>query len=138
MATTWKDPVRVATTRDLGSPPGIPGDREIDGVTLATGGHVLVKDQNAPTESGIYVVQAGPPLALARPLGRQLTRALLQKHRVLQPPTPLEAIVQAEGLQVTLRSWGKQSRLDALLFRSHGLIAVNRDNDDLLITKRIY
>jgi Zn-dependent peptidase ImmA (M78 family) len=34
-------------------------------------------------------------------------------------------------LQVTLRSWGKQSRLDALLFRSHGLIAVNRDKPSL-------
>lgn len=62
---------------------------------------------------------------------RQLARALLQKHKVLQPPTPLETIVKAEGLQVTLRSWGKQSRLDALLFRSHGLIAVNCDKPPL-------
>jgi Zn-dependent peptidase ImmA (M78 family) len=62
---------------------------------------------------------------------RQLARALLQKHKVLQPPTPLQTIVKAEGLQVTLRSWGKQSRLDALLFRSHGLIAVNCDKPPL-------
>ncbi len=62
---------------------------------------------------------------------RQLARALLQKHKVSQPPTPLETIVKAEGLQVTLRSWGRQSRLDALLFRSHGLIAVNCDKPSL-------
>jgi Zn-dependent peptidase ImmA (M78 family) len=58
---------------------------------------------------------------------RELARALLKKHKVVQPPTPLEAIVKAEGLEVVLRSWGNQSRVDALLFRSHRLIAVNRD-----------
>jgi Zn-dependent peptidase ImmA (M78 family) len=58
---------------------------------------------------------------------RQLARAILRKHKVVQPPTPVEAIVRSEGLKVSLRSWGRQSRLDALLFRSHRLIAVNSD-----------
>lgn len=71
MATTWKDPVKVATTKDLGSPPSIPGDGKIDGVALAAGDRVLVKDQARPqeNENGIYEVQPGPPLALARPVG---------------------------------------------------------------------
>ncbi len=62
---------------------------------------------------------------------RELARTLLRKHMVGQPPTPLDAIVQAEGLEVVLRSWGNQSRVDALLFRSHRLIAVNRDKPPL-------
>jgi hypothetical protein len=33
MATTWKAPVKVATTENLGSPPKMPIDGKIDGVT---------------------------------------------------------------------------------------------------------
>ena len=71
MATTWRVPVKVATTEDLGSPPAIPGDG-IDGITLAAGDRVLVKDQANRTENGIYVVQAGPPLAFARPVAEDI------------------------------------------------------------------
>lgn len=72
MATTWKDPVKVATTADLGSPPKIPGNRRIDGVRLVAGDRVLVKDQSNPKENGIYEVKVNPPnptLILARPMG---------------------------------------------------------------------
>jgi Zn-dependent peptidase ImmA (M78 family) len=58
---------------------------------------------------------------------REMARAILRKCKVVAPPTPVEAIVRAEGLDISLRAWGKDSRLDALLFRSHRLIAVNRD-----------
>jgi hypothetical protein len=74
MATTWKDPVKVATTENLGSPPKIPLDGKIDGVTLAAGDRVLVKDQDNlhRSENGIYEVQSNPnpgspALLLARP-----------------------------------------------------------------------
>lgn len=48
----WKNPVRVATTAniDLASAPAA-----IDGVTLANGDRVLVKNQTAGAENGIYV-----------------------------------------------------------------------------------
>jgi CheY-like chemotaxis protein len=59
MATTWKNPVKVATTQDLGSPPSIPGDGKIDSVALAAGNRVLVKDQDDRSENGIYEVQLG-------------------------------------------------------------------------------
>jgi Right handed beta helix region len=72
MATTWKNPVKVATTEKLGSPPKIPGDGKIDGVTLAAGDRVLIKDQGDPKENGIYEVQAGSPLTLARPVGETI------------------------------------------------------------------
>jgi hypothetical protein len=49
---TWKNPVRVASTSNLGldSAPAA-----IDGVNLVTGDLVLLKNQTAPSENGIYV-----------------------------------------------------------------------------------
>ncbi len=62
---------------------------------------------------------------------RELARALLMKHGVSKPPTPVEAIMRAEGLDLIVRSWGADSPLDALLLRSRRLIAVNRDKPRL-------
>ena len=62
---------------------------------------------------------------------RELARALLMKHGVSKPPTPMEAIVKAEGLDLVERSWGANSPLDALLLRSRRLIAVNADKPRL-------
>lgn len=50
-----KDPVRVATTADI----TLSGTQTIDGVALSAGNRVLVKDQAAPEDNGIYVVAAG-------------------------------------------------------------------------------
>jgi Zn-dependent peptidase ImmA (M78 family) len=62
---------------------------------------------------------------------RELARALLMKHGVSKPPTPVEAIARAEGLDLVERSWGADSSLDALLLRSRSLIAVNGDKPRL-------
>lgn len=56
----WKDNVRVATTANinLSSAPAT-----IDGVTLVSGDRVLVKDQTAAAENGIYIFNgAGQPM----------------------------------------------------------------------------
>ena len=53
---SWKDPVRVATT---GANIVLSGTQTIDGVALAAGDRVLVKDQTAPSENGIYDVASG-------------------------------------------------------------------------------
>jgi phage-related tail fiber protein len=60
---SWKDDVRVATTANisLSTPPSV-----IDGVTLAVGDRILVKDQTAQAENGIYVYNG---------TGNALTRA---------------------------------------------------------------
>lgn len=50
-----KQSVRVATTAAI----ALSGLRTIDGVVLATGDRVLVKDQAAGKDNGIYVVAAG-------------------------------------------------------------------------------
>ncbi|APC68784.1 phage tail protein [Ralstonia solanacearum] len=51
-----KPSVRVATTANLAAFSGL---LTIDGVTLAAGDRVLVKDQNAGKDNGIYVAAAG-------------------------------------------------------------------------------
>ncbi|MGA3706572.1 phage tail protein [Ralstonia nicotianae] len=51
-----KSSVRIATTANLAALSGL---LTIDGVTLAAGDRVLVKDQNAGKDNGIYVAAAG-------------------------------------------------------------------------------
>lgn len=52
---TPKAPVRAATTADI----TLSGAQTIDGVSIIAGNRVLVKDQAAPEENGIYVAAAG-------------------------------------------------------------------------------
>lgn len=52
----FKKPVRVATTTNLGQ---LYGTNPIDGVAIAVGDRVLVKDQSIQTLNGIYVVSSG-------------------------------------------------------------------------------
>ncbi|HEY1170226.1 MAG TPA: hypothetical protein VGH19_02545 [Verrucomicrobiae bacterium] len=52
-----KDSCRVATTANVDLATG--GPLTIDGVALVSGNRVLVKNQTAPEENGIYVVQSG-------------------------------------------------------------------------------
>lgn len=50
--------VRVATTAALDLTTDLENGDIVDGITLATGDRVLVKDQAAPEENGIYIVAA--------------------------------------------------------------------------------
>ena len=61
--TTWKAPVRVATTTNGTLATAYENGDTVDGVVLATGDRILIKDQTDGTENGIYVVQAsGAPV----------------------------------------------------------------------------
>jgi hypothetical protein len=51
-----KQSVRVATTGALTLSTGFINGSVVDGVTLATGDRVLIKDQNTGAENGVYVV----------------------------------------------------------------------------------
>lgn len=53
-----KDAVQVATTANVNLATGLENGDTIDGVVLVTGWRVLVKNQTAPEENGIYVVPA--------------------------------------------------------------------------------
>ncbi len=56
----WKQPVRVATTANITISTALNNGDTIDGVTLATGDRVLVKDQSTGSQNGIYDVGASP------------------------------------------------------------------------------
>jgi hypothetical protein len=54
----WKASVRAATTAAVTLATDLENGDSLDGVTLATGNRVLVKNQADATENGIYVVKA--------------------------------------------------------------------------------
>ena len=54
----WKQAVRAASTAAVTLATAFENGDVIDGVTLATGDRVLIKDQAAPAANGIYVVKA--------------------------------------------------------------------------------
>jgi len=54
----WKDSVRVATTAAGTLASSFENGDSVDGVTLATNDRILIKNQAAPAENGIYFVNA--------------------------------------------------------------------------------
>ena len=54
----WKPSVRLATTAAITLATGLENGDTLDGVVLATGNRILVKNQADATENGIYVVAA--------------------------------------------------------------------------------
>lgn len=59
----WKQSCRAATTANITIATALNSADVIDGVTLADGDRVLVKDQTTGSENGIYVVGASPARA---------------------------------------------------------------------------
>lgn len=55
---SWKDEVRAATTANGTLASAYANASVIDGITLATGDRILIKNQTTQTENGIYVVAA--------------------------------------------------------------------------------
>lgn len=54
----WKERVRAASTANMAIASAVVNGASMDGVTLATGDRVLLKDQTTATENGIYIVAA--------------------------------------------------------------------------------
>ncbi len=57
-ALQWKEPVRVASTANIDIATGLENGDTLDGVALAAGDRVLLKDQTAASQNGVYVVSA--------------------------------------------------------------------------------
>jgi hypothetical protein len=55
---SWKDAVRVATAANVDLATDLEAGDTLNGVTLVAGDRVLVKNQTAAAQNGIYVVQA--------------------------------------------------------------------------------
>lgn len=88
---TWKDAVRAASTTNITvSSPGA----SIDGVTLSNGDRVLLKNQSAPAENGIYQFN-GSSSALTRTLDANSSTTLKAGT----------AVLVTEGTQNQDKSW---------------------------------
>lgn len=74
---SWKDSVRVATTTNGALATAYENGDSVDGVTLATGDRILIKNQTTQTENGIYVVNASgaPTRAVDADSGTDLLQA---------------------------------------------------------------
>lgn len=74
---SWKQRVRAATTAPGTLSTAFENGDTIDGVTLATGDRILIKDQAAPAENGIYTVNASgaPTRATDADAGSELVNA---------------------------------------------------------------
>lgn len=60
---SWKAAVRVATTANGTLATAFANGQTVDGVTLATGDRILIKNQSTQTQNGIYIVQvSGAPV----------------------------------------------------------------------------
>lgn len=59
----WTAPCRAATTANITISTALIAAAVLDGVTLAAGDRVLVKDQSTGSQNGIYVVAASPARA---------------------------------------------------------------------------
>lgn len=61
----WKEPVRAATTVAGTLATSFAAGQVVDGVTLATGNRILLKNQASALENGIRIVGAGTPARAA-------------------------------------------------------------------------
>lgn len=74
---SWKDEVRVATTANGTLATAFANGSTVDGVVLATGDRILLKDQTTQSQNGIYTVNASgaPTRALDAETGAELSGA---------------------------------------------------------------
>lgn len=73
----WKDSVRAATTANGTLASAFANGQAVDGVTLVTGDRILLKNQSAGAENGIYVVNASgaPTRATQADTGAEIKQA---------------------------------------------------------------
>lgn len=120
---SWKKAVRAATAVAGTLASSFENGDAIDGVTLATGDRILIKDQAAPAENGIYVVAASgaPARAADADSGAELVNASVyvsegttnaDKQFVCTTNAPIT--INVTGLTFTVFSSGGGGALDDL------------------------
>lgn len=85
----WKQSVRAASTAAVTLATAFENGDTIDGVTLATGDRILIKDQSSQTENGIYTVNASgaPTRATDADTGSELLGAAVMVREGTQANT---------------------------------------------------
>lgn len=74
----WHKPVRVATTANITIATALNAGDTLDGITLAAGDRVLVKDQSTGSQNGIYIAGASPARAYDMLTGIQALGAVVR------------------------------------------------------------
>lgn len=75
---SWKEHVRCATTANITIATALNAGDVIDGITLAAGNRVLVKDQSTGSQNGIYI--AGTTPVRAADMDQDLTTAVVAEE----------------------------------------------------------
>ena len=109
----WKDAVRVASTANIAIATALVNAAVIDGVTLATGDRVLLKDQTAGAENGIYIVAASG--AASRSTDAATSAAVKDMSMLVAEGTV------ANGTQWKLTTDAVVLGITALTFVQHGM-----------------
>lgn len=106
---TSKGTVRVATTANGTLATAFANTQTIDGVTLATGDRILIKNQSAPAENGLYIVAASgaPARATDMDIWAEVPGAwvTVQEGTTLADTTWLSTANQGGTLNTTAITW---------------------------------
>jgi hypothetical protein len=108
-----KDSVRAATTVNITI--SNPGTAVFDGVTLSNGDRLLVKNQTAPAENGIYVFN-GSAAALTRALDFDAWTKIPGGHTVVE-----EGTTQADGMWLSTANQGGTLGTTAITWQQIGV-----------------
>lgn len=104
--TSWRSPVRVATTANI----TLTGTQTIDGIAVVAGDRVLVKNQTTASQNGIYVVAAGAWTRStdAATWGQLINAAVFVSVGTAQADTAWVCTVDAGGtLETTAVTWAQ-------------------------------
>jgi hypothetical protein len=112
-----KQACRVATTGNITISTALNSGDTIDGVTLATGDRVLVKDQSTASQNGIYVVAASPARATDADAWDELVGAyvVVAEGSTNADTTWLCTSDKGGTLNTTSVTWSAQPSLSALV-----------------------
>jgi hypothetical protein len=109
----WKEPVRCASTANVTLASGVENGDTLDGITLATGDRILLKDQSTGSQNGIYTVNASgaPTPASSR---SSTTRAADRTISTIDTGRVAATLTGQPGDELTGRSIRRSNRYDGI------------------------
>ena len=101
----WLTPCRAATTGNITISTALNSGDTLDGVTLANGDRVLVKDQSTAADNGIYVVAPSPARATDADVTGEIVGGTCEKVQEGTVNADSEWVVTTDGT-ITIGSTG--------------------------------